>query len=67
MNNLEQYRKRNPFSRKPFAVTLYIEYCNDFPTLGNFAEHYNATISEMENIIKEGKHWHSLPVIVAKD
>lgn len=34
---------------------LYLDYFNNFLSVGAFAEHYNLEISEAEKIIKEGR------------
>tara|TARA_R110002072_G_scaffold200977_1_gene358664 strand:- start:653 stop:799 length:147 start_codon:yes stop_codon:yes gene_type:complete len=35
--------------------TMYIEWFNNYLTTDKFAEHYNLTISEVENILDRGR------------
>ena len=63
------YKNINSLSgiaRKPYCEHAYLTYVNDFLTLASFADWIQATESEALQIIREGKHWHELPTVEAK-
>ena len=54
---------KNPVKRKVFAQQAYLEYVNNFLTVERFAEYMVCTQNQAIELIKEGKHWNSLPNI----
>jgi hypothetical protein len=67
MHALDKYRQeRNPVRRKAMAEALFLEFCNDFLTVGRFCEYYeDCPRHEMELILKEGRRWNGLPKVGA--
>lgn len=52
---------RSPLARKAHVERAYLDYTNNYLSLGAFAEAYECTKEEARELIAEGRHWNSLP------
>ena len=43
-------------------IELYLDYVNNFLTITSFAEHYDMSLADAENVIKLGRKEHELKI-----
>jgi len=66
MNIVKVYQdEQSPLKRKAIAEQAYLLYINEFLTIKCFSDYYGTAIATASEILREGKHWNSLPKIEA--